>query len=94
MGNPSRISPARTGPESPSRLRQWGRALRNKPLLRHLSIVLLLKIALLWLLWAAFIRGHRVEVDPAHMGSRLALSPFFSNSISIVGGNNDRPVRC
>lgn len=87
-------SVARTDRGLPSKLGKWGRALRNKPLLRHLSIVLLLKIALLWLLWAAFIRGHRVEVDPAHMGSRLALSPFFSNSISIVGGNNDRPVRC
>jgi hypothetical protein len=86
---------ARTDRGLPSKLGKWGRALRNKPLLRHLSIVLLLKIALLWLLWAAFIRDHRVEVDPAHMGSRLALSPFFSNSISIVvGGNNDRPVRC
>lgn len=83
MGTPRRFSP--------SRLRQWEQALCNKPLLRHLSIVLVLKIALLWLLWAVFIRDHRIEVDPAHMGSRLSLSTFYSNSI---GGNNDRPVRC
>ncbi|MFN3397651.1 MAG: cytochrome oxidase putative small subunit CydP [Sulfurimicrobium sp.] len=66
--------------------------MRNKPLLRHLSIALVLKTALLWLLWALFIRGQHVAVNPAHMGSRLTLSPFFSNVP--IGGNNDRPVRC
>lgn len=63
----------------PSKPGKWGQALRNKPLLRHLSIVLVLKLALLWLLWAAFIRGQHVAVDPARMGSHLTLSPFFSN---------------
>ena len=76
-----------------TKLRKWRVALRDKPLLRHLSVVLLLKIALLWLLWAAFISDQRVEVDPARMGNRLSLSPSFSNSI-VVGGNNDRSIRC
>ena len=91
MANPCRFSPARIERGLPARLRACGQALRDRPLLRHLAIVLVLKIALLWLLWAVFIRGHRVDVDPAHMGGRLALSPIFSNAI---GGNNDRPVRC
>jgi hypothetical protein len=83
MGNPRRSSPSRLG--------QYGQVLRDKPLLRHLSVLLALKVALLWLLWAVFIRGQRVEVDPAHMGNRLSLSPIFSNAI---GGSNDRSVRC
>lgn len=91
MENPCRFSSVRADSELASWPVKWVRALRGKPLVRHLSIVLLLKIALLWLLWAAFVSGQRVGIDPAHMASRLSLSPFFPVSI---GGNNDRPVRC
>lgn len=93
MENPCRFSPANADSGTVSNLRKWRLTLSNNPLVRHLSVLLLLKIALLWLLWAVFIRGQRVEVDPAHMGSRLSFSPFSSHSISI-GGNNDRPVHC
>jgi hypothetical protein len=92
MGKPCRFLSVRPGRTLPSWLRAWSQALRGKPLLHRLSIVLLLKTALLWLLWAVFIRDQHVAVDPARMGSRLTLSPFFSNVP--IGGSNDRPVRC
>lgn len=92
MGKPCRFLSVRPGRTLPSRLREWSRALCAKPLLRHLSIMLVLKTALLWLLWAVFIRSQHVAVDPARMGSRLTLSPFFSNVP--IGGSNDRPIRC
>ncbi|MHB0986983.1 MAG: cytochrome oxidase putative small subunit CydP [Sulfuricella sp.] len=61
-----------------AKLRKWRAAIREKPLLRHLSVALLIKVVLLWLLWAAFIRDQRVDVDTTRMGSRLSLSPFSS----------------
>lgn len=40
-------------------------------LTRHLIIILCVKLALLFVLWSAFIKPNRVRIDAETMGSRL-----------------------
>jgi hypothetical protein len=52
----------------------------ERSLLRHLSLVVLLKLAVLAALWWVFVRDQRVDVDSdsagAHLGSAAAAQPL------------------
>lgn len=58
-------------------------ASRRPRLMRHLAIVLVVKVILLALLWHAFIKPNKVAVDVEAMGSRIAgtaSQPRFQNT--------------
>ncbi|MCU6496208.1 hypothetical protein LPN04_00215 [Rugamonas sp. A1-17] len=47
----------------------------DKRLLRHLAVVVLIKLALLAVLWRAWVRDFRVEVDAGAMADRVGAPP-------------------
>lgn len=64
---------------------------RARPrLVRHLVIVLLVKIVLLTLLWHVFIKPQRVTVDIESMGGRMAGSSTPLSSPSFQEKTHDR----
>lgn len=44
---------------------------RDRRLLRHLGLAVAIKLVLLALLWWAFVRDHRVHVDPGRIEALL-----------------------
>jgi len=65
--------------------------LQGRPRLAlHLSIVLLLKFALLALLWYLLVMPYRVEIDAPAMGERLTQARPQSNSKEQAYDRSDR----
>jgi cbb3-type cytochrome oxidase subunit 3 len=48
--------------------------------MRHLGVVLTIKLVLLAALWFVFVRGERVAVDPAVMAQRAGLPMLEAQS--------------
>jgi len=48
----------------------------DRKLLRELGVVIVVKVALLAVLWGAFVYGHRVEVNADHMARQAGVAAF------------------